>query len=1066
MSCSTSGLNAQLHLIDFKASLCEISAALVQIEGDCLVGSQIHLIVGTIVVIINHRTGITHAIDKHNAADSITVGAIEGICLNDHVSEFFVGGPAFAVLFIDIANSNIVAGILSALIINYHISAARIVDTDRIQVQVVASVNIGVIKVAIVCCSDHHAVGAVIKTLHLNDGNLPQSIFCTRRNSDPFTGCCILGITVIGINDQAANSIASFIKYLHNDGAGLVAGCRNHVKACTCEGKRSSTIDSIGDGDLSRTTHRDRAHILVCTIVTVVVVSIVNAGHGSCAGTVRSLSTICRRGIGGPAGSFRHVFHVVHSAFSVTGCSGESFAIVIRRKILAANKLVGLKRTNRFVKTCVGIQIHKLIFIVDRGCGDDGDLGVQMALLRRGILIIFHIGLVVEDHRSLEDHIALLKADLGIVLDVNGIAIDGQIIPAQLRSGGNTAVHDDIAVCILAEANAGDRVIGDQVILSDIDQHIQAEVHDHGILNQRRLPDDSESDGGIVEVEAIQHDFVVVVIRCLRSIGAVGRILDASLGVVNLGGIHIRGSQIVSVQTGLQRSEDLRLGATTDDEVVENGCAGVVAVNMQLIQRLLIIDLVIAGKQSFCKPVNAQLAVCSDLAVFTLVPHSGLGVEFGNEGSVSEVDHLACLVDGLTGSIDQVEHIGNLCAGPGLLGNGHHLQAILTLEVGVGQVCIIVGLISAGFNFIGGTNFRSRTLQIQEVAQCIFCSIQLFYGPVQHAGSGIVNKVGSCNDHILGHVGIFVHVTAGVCAGGHVEPLVSVIAFIGGLDAVGDEVVAIVANRCLRSIAAISSPVVDGALLAQSLVGKYGGIISGTIAILGGGQSIIGVLQVQLDNRSLLSGTLVISVQGVLQELNVEVVGNAGDILGAFGDIEDHGVTIIDLVFHLDVGSCLQNGVCNGFERCSSLGRIINAEDIDILTFIACHCLQNFTSEVIMGADGSQAIGSRIVGTGGHARIRAGATRFVLQQQANSVDRNAVRLHMIGPVLCGQIILPARAGGAGITANIVGNLSIAAGIATVISVAIATLIGSRTTVRHEYAELLAVIANTVSLGSR
>ena len=880
-------------------------------------------------------------------------------------------------------------------------------------------------------CGDHNIVLTVGQAHDLHDGHLVQSIGIVTIGHDPLA--ILIFVAIVGIDNNGLDLVAIVIGYPDRNSAGGVAGQTNHIETSAIETEGCSSKGSSIHMDHHCTTQRVLCKVGVCAIVTIVIVSIQDAFDVTFAGTVGILSAI-----NGGADLIPN-----------TGCNRGIISQGFERGLFAARLIT------------IG---QEAILIIDRGCGDHSDLRVQIALLRRGILIIFYKGLIVEDHRSREDHIALLKADLCMIaLDGNGVAVDSQRSIIKLEVGGNTAVHGSIAITRIAACDARDRVVGDQVILSDIDQHIQAEVHDHGILSQRRLPNDSESDGGIVEVEVVtQHGLIRVITRLLGGIHAVIGILGTGLGVVNLGGVHAGGGQILSAQAGLQGIEDVILGAAGDQELVEDGCTGMVTVDMQLELGILIVNLVVRGQQFGCQPINVNLAVRSDMAICILVPNSGLGIDFGNEGSVGEVDHLACLVDGLTGSIDQIEHIGNLCAGPGLLRNGHGLQAVLTLEVGVGQVCKIVGLISAGFNFIVGTDFRSGILQIQEVAQCIFCSIQLFYGPVQHAGSGIVNEVGSCNDHILGHVGVFVHGTADVCAGGHVEPLVCDIILIGGLDAVGDEVVAIVANRSLRSIAAIGSPVVDGAHLTQGGIGKDRGFIGGTIAILGSGQSTILVLQVQLDNRSLLSGTLVISVQGVLQELNVEflIFVQSFDFLGAGGDIEDHGVLIIDLVFHLDVGSSLQDLCCDIGEdllHLSTCVSVINGEEVFVLlaqgsgaNLIGLFALVSGTGNIVKQSRGQvAALGSS---TG---------PSIVLIEQADTdtINSHASLLHLGGVVL---VLVVGITGSIVATAGQHTSNAVSAGMVVMTS-SVDILIGSGHAVGHEDGKLLTIVANTIGL---
>ena len=81
-----------------------------------------------------------------------------------------------------------------------------------------------------------------------------------------------------------------------------------------------------------------------------------------------------------------------------------------------------------------------------------------------------------------------------------------------------------------------------------------------------------------------------------------------------------------------------------------------------------------------------------------------MGIYVSNENSLGEGDLAACTVNGNAVLVDQVEHVGNLCAVPGHLGNGEYLLTLGTQMVGVVQGCVNVGRICTCLDLIGSLN--------------------------------------------------------------------------------------------------------------------------------------------------------------------------------------------------------------------------------------------------------------------------------------------------------------------------------------------------------------------------
>ena len=684
------------------------------IEGHSLAGHQIQLVVGAVVDVVADAVVLILAVNEDSSLHELIIcgeGDLAGFGINgdtlggNHVvAQLFIDGPAFVVLDVGIV------GIFAFI--------SGIVDTNCIQVQIIAAGGGSMVEEIVVAGGDLDGVLAVVQTKDLDDGHLVHSVGII-YGDNPFAGI-ILGIAIEGIHDGALNGVAIRIGDLDGDGAGSVAGHADHIEAGAPEGEVGFTTDRGSDGDLGGRAHGVIAPGGISAVVTILIVGIVAAADRVLTGTVGSLGA----GLGTLLPLRGGVLYVV----------GE------------------------------GLQRQEVILIVDRGSGDDGNLGVHTCAGRGGCagLIVVHLCLIEEGYRSIELHaVSLIQRDADIVVIDQRCSTDGQSKGGSIAGSIGTTV-DDYATGSVAGQTHNTGCHG--VILYDVDHHIQAEVHDDGVLLQLEFPDNSEGNGSVGEVEALfnlrsirlAHDGVDIAVfihivdviaddgaiggtaACCRNLvdsdlrltgnrsivcggdgmhsqatgihaGSVGSALNlAALTEVSsgsrailsiVGNIGAHDVVLGTIRLGVEDVSSLGIGPSiingviigyvaADNEVVIQVNGFFVFVNMDGVGSIIIIQSVDIADQLIGQILGLQAG-----GLLQIVPDDSIGVNVGDIHSLSEGNHTACAVDGLAGLIDQVEHVGNLCAVPGHLRNREFLLNFVALEVGVGQSGVLVGVV-------------------------------------------------------------------------------------------------------------------------------------------------------------------------------------------------------------------------------------------------------------------------------------------------------------------------------------------------------------------------------------
>ena len=678
--------------------------------------------------------------------------------------------------------------------------AGGIVDTDCIHIEVIAASADNIVNL-VIACNDLRGVLTVGIQFNLHNRNLIQCIGLIAVYSHPFTvNMCH---TIVVVHNMIPNLVACFVKDLNNDHAGLVISQRDDIKAGAVEVKGSHTGNAGSDCHFLGGTHGVLAHACISCIITVVIISIQGSGDLACAGTILVLGCVDSGTNRGP--------------LTYAVCS-----------------LAGIR------------EGQETIFVVDSGCRNDGDggvhtLGVQGAVIALVGIVVAH-GLVVEFSRLSELHTIDLiqgEADGGLILHLGStqnIVIDHDI---------RRSTHSTILIGTLVNLNAGrsgvadaDNTGGQGIVGGNIDDYIQTVVHNHSIRYQLRFPLYSESNSGIGIVEVsgglgnsvLGIALMADVLTCSGRIGAIIIKAFTGLGVEHLGGLLI--------------SDRVR---TFNDEVVLVFLLSLV--NADLVVSLIIIQAVYLGNLSRCQQVLGQHI----LGAFQLVPVHVNGDGIGDIDRLGEGDNLTCAVYRLTGLVDQVEGVGHLSTHPGHTRHGELLLALLAVEVLIGNGGILVGIVSTGLNLVGSILLAGRVVQIDEVFQSQFGSVQLLGLPGQElvtVGVHLVIEVGAV-DTGDGSAGLG-HMAAGFAAGNAVNCMA--LQFASG---------------------------------SKGEVLQHGGV----------------------------SHTVVVLVQLVTQNLHVELTHTglvSGDILGQ-GEV--HGVLGSDLILHHNVGSSLADGSSDAFKH-------------------------------------------------------------------------------------------------------------------------------------------------------
>ena len=381
-----------------------------------------------------------------------------------------------------------------------------------------------------------------------------------------------------------------------------------------------------------------------------------------------------------------------------------------------------------------------------------------------------------------------------------------------------------------------------------------------------------------------------------------------------------------------------------------------VLVDVDIVECAVVIQLENIGNQLCGKAVSLQAE-----GLLQLVPGNGVGEHIGDIHRFREGHHTAGTVHRLTNVVDQIEYIADLGTVPGNLGHGHFLLTLRVLEIGVGHIGVIIGLVGACGHHFGRILITRRTLQVQEVAQCQLRGAQLIRRPHQHLGGCVVDEVGRGNDQVLTSGGgilasaaarIHFRRAIGIGAGHHV-----VGALTGGNEIVGDAISPHDGYAAV-TLGFIGCPVVER---SQHIRGEgWGGEGIGTIGAAVGGGGVIAAIGVGAQIQLQLGGggapvivdnvaiAVLHSYQDIVQDLNVEFLFAARHLLNrGIGEIKNHGEGIGDLVLHLDILGGIQNGLGNILESTGQrTSRSIVIRDHVYRLHICCRLRSNSCQDI------------------------------------------------------------------------------------------------------------------------
>ena len=856
-------------------------------------------------------------------------------------------------------------------------AVGRIVDPDGIQIEVVAGAVHDMVKIAHIGRGDGDGVPAVGQILNLHDGNLVQGVGIIGIHNDPLVLVGNHGFGgVLRENGGADLRCAHRIGVLHLLRAGelpvaihIGIGILEQIASCVAvEGIHEVIIaDILGTAGH---IHDDVAGLVAGQGDDIEAGAVEAEGGGTVGGIIH----------GDLGGSAQRV--VAHAGVStvvavvVVGIKGGG-DLRLTGTILSLNRAAvlgvdpGIYALLRTIHV-VALQGNEVILIVDGSRRDDGDGGVHISQSSHTVQIIDELGLVVELDGILEFHVVLMEADVVLAVDLDDIAIDCEFLFLQSSDTGNAVI--DVYVSSRIRADAGQPVLH-HVVLNRIDQNIQTIVHHDGIRDQIGRPDNGKRNSGIAEVKAVGHIFFFI--------GTVSGISDTSLGVVDLGG----GSIPAVAHTAV------------DGEVVVQRIALSILVDLQLIVGLIVEQGVALGQLFTCHPLGIQIGKALISGGIGIAPDHMLGEDLGDEGGIGEVDRLAGLVDGVTILVDQIEHVGDLCAVPGHLGNGELLAAVVAVEVLVGDVGPFIGGIGTGQSLLILTDLRSGILQIHEVLQSQLMGIgQLLSGPGQHPGLGAVGEVGSHQHQIVGHVGSRIDAAVGIGTGGHIQ--LTVTGFHKAIaDAVdGDDDVIGLGGVAFAHDAPVCLLILRGLLEDDGSVGRSIGI--GGCGVGAAGSRTVGILEVESADGGNRVGAVMLLIQGVISDLDVELLIQIDLMLtiGIGGNAEDHGVVGIDLIGDHDIGRSLGDAGCDTLERIQQ-GRGVVILDIEEIGALLAQVRTGILGGLICGTGDivqdqvcsvAAVICTSLVGA-----VIPG-TVFVVQTQTHGIDGDAFCLQVIG----------------------------------------------------------------------
>ena len=461
----------------------DIGHVLAQREANCLIGSQIHLVIGAVADVIGNAGVLIVAIDEHcthfrfctfgegNGNLAVFIYIHNSVSRLDNLAaQFNVVGPAFTVRDVSLLDCLIDIAILAVG------GTCGIVNTDCIQIQIVAIVS-GLIHKGDIGSRDSCGVLSVRQILNLHDRNLIQRIRIIGTDGS------IRFQTVVGIDEGILHQIAgiegSAGGNLHCQCTGLVGGNGDHIKAGTVEGEFCGCILSGSQMDAGSIIHGVGAHAAVGRIVTVNIVC-VKLGQAVLAGTVLALLCVGR---------------VAHCPVIGEG--------------------------------------QEIIFVVDSGCGDDGHICVVESIQStNGILCLIN-KLVVAVHGSSTGCVSDL-----IAVDLCSTVLQAAFTHCQFMGIVGSGLFG-VAVCHIgreSQVKTGQfAVVSKLVIFQNGDIHRQTVVDHHCIGNCPGDVLDREPDGGVGQLvglvlvlAGIHIGFIGVVILAGIT-GNIGRLLAGTI---------------------------------------------------------------------------------------------------------------------------------------------------------------------------------------------------------------------------------------------------------------------------------------------------------------------------------------------------------------------------------------------------------------------------------------------------------------------------------------------------------------------------------------------------------
>ena len=733
---------------------------LTQIQFEChsLALCQIQLVVGAEVGVVGNAYTFSIAIDKDRALIAVTaLGSLVGILANQLVSQFFVSGPAFAVLNIDVRDGGIaviaVCIVIDNVVFQILAEAGRIVDTDCIQIQVI-TIGLGVIQQLKVGSTKCYTVLTVGTDVSLQHGHLVDAAVALFAGIQHPIAVHIV-IAVVGIDRLVHDQVAVGIANLQDQSAGGVAGHADDIQAGAIE-VECSDCHSVGiHMDLLGGTVGPGSHFAIVAVLAVDIVGI-HIGDAVLTGSVFRL------------GSAR------------IGCTLRLPSTIAGRFVIRLVVDVGTGGGG------------KVILVVDVGCGNHGDntvvvLGFQQRTLHHiaigiyGVIVLLVLDFVDEPvirncaiGTAVPGHGSGRIADLithrhSVAIGCNNLVRKGGVLSEGI--GGCILIVEQSFIHILDLTDTGQgTVLSELVIGQNRDVNGQAVVNHHCVGQSLGNPNNGKPDGGVgVVVMSLQQ----VAVGCRHAL------------IIDILGSNLRHIGVLTACVAVDISGLGLAGIGSDGP----GTLAVLRQNNNLVRCSLVIQLV-AGRQhrqgACVDGIDVIQVVQQDLIIdHRLGDLNGVGDTAGLAGSLVN--------DGLTLRIDQIEAVGNVGGQPASLGRGGGLEGIVAQPVLVVQVCVVVGLVRTGgsltfhgaaqiavvaqnpLHIVDDTDIPAEGLGLQLVAihsQGIMAVVVVEVGSGDYAvgaqdviGS-IVDIIAVLNSPAEDAVAVLIHLI-GVCAGDH-----------------------------------------------------------------------------------------------------------------------------------------------------------------------------------------------------------------------------------------------------------------------------------------------------------